>query len=64
MELQEYMADQRWVRREARRLLPKTDGMYLYIWTKAGTLPAAKDSRWGQKHGRRKGDAPGMGLVK
>ena len=36
MELQEYMADQRWVRTEARRLLPKTDGMYLYIWTKEG----------------------------
>ncbi len=31
--LEEYMADARWASLETRRLLPKSDGLYLYIWT-------------------------------
>jgi hypothetical protein len=31
--LEEYMADARWASLETRRLLPKSDGLFLYIWT-------------------------------
>jgi hypothetical protein len=30
------MADDRWASLDIRRLLPKTEGLYLHIWTKAG----------------------------
>jgi len=33
--LEEYMADLRWTSLETRRLVPYTDGLYLYIWTKS-----------------------------
>lgn len=41
--LQEYMADARWATCEIRQLVPRSDGLYLYIWTKAGKPPQLAD---------------------
>lgn len=33
VDLEEYMQHDRWATMEVRRLLPKDEGMYIYIWT-------------------------------